>query len=124
MNKSFVLALVLGLVMVWSFAVQAEPVYCPFGDWDRDCDVDFNDLRLFAAVWLNDVNVIDFTKFAEDWQQIVGPAIISEFMASNDDTLLDGDGASSDWIEIYNLTDQTLDLQGWYLTDKIDNLTK
>jgi hypothetical protein len=55
--------------------------------------------------------------------------VISEFMASNgskqplaEGGLLDEDGESSDWIEIYNPTDQTVHLGGWYLTDNADNL--
>ena len=52
-----------------------------------------------------------------------GP-IISEFLASNDTTLDDGDGNSSDWIEIYNPTADTIDLTGWHLTDRDDNLDK
>jgi len=55
--------------------------------------------------------------------------IISEFMAINGSKqpltpgeLLDEDGDSSDWIEIYNPTDTTIDLDGWYLTDSTINL--
>ena len=50
--------------------------------------------------------------------------IISEFMASNDNTLDDGDGQSSDWIEVYNPTQHVIDLAGWHLTDDADNLRK
>ena len=52
-----------------------------------------------------------------------GP-IISEFMASNIGGLLDEDGDSSDWIEIYNPTPDDVDLTGWYLTDEAGNLDK
>ncbi|MEM7314839.1 MAG: lamin tail domain-containing protein [Planctomycetota bacterium] len=50
--------------------------------------------------------------------------IITEFMASNGSTLLDEDGDSSDWIEIYNAGDESLDLAGWHLTDDADELSK
>ncbi len=50
--------------------------------------------------------------------------IITEFMASNDNTLADGDGASPDWIEIHNPTPQAINLAGWHLTDEDDNLDK
>ncbi|MFI4860326.1 MAG: lamin tail domain-containing protein, partial [Phycisphaerales bacterium JB063] len=50
--------------------------------------------------------------------------IITEFLASNDNTLDDEDGDSSDWIEIYNAGDTALDLDGWHLTDKADRLTE
>lgn len=43
--------------------------------------------------------------------------IITEFMASNSSTLLDGNGVASDWIEIYNKGDQALDLAGYSLSD-------
>ena len=60
--------------------------------------------------------------------------VISEFMASNSskmddngqldaDWLLDEDIESSDWIEIYNPTNMSVNLGQWSLTDKTDNLT-
>ncbi|TWT36647.1 CotH protein [Posidoniimonas corsicana] len=50
--------------------------------------------------------------------------IITEFLASNSDGLLDGNGVSSDWIEIYNAGDTTIDLNGWRLTDDAGDLSK
>ncbi len=57
--------------------------------------------------------------------------VINEFLASNGSEeplgagdLLDADGDSSDWIELYNPTAQTFDLGGWYLTDNPDKLKK
>jgi hypothetical protein len=49
---------------------------------------------------------------------------ISEFMASNKHTLLDEDGDSSDWIELYNGTPSAVDLSGWFLTAEATNLTQ
>jgi len=49
---------------------------------------------------------------------------ISEFMAANQTTLLDEDGDSSDWIEIYNGTIGAVDLSGWFLTAEATNLTQ
>ena len=56
-------------------------------------------------------------------QAVAGP-VISEFMASNDETLLDEDGNSSDWIEIWNPDETSVDLGGLYLTDATNNLLK
>src|SRR5256885_10043435 len=50
--------------------------------------------------------------------------LITEFMAVNDRTLADDDGDFSDWIEIYNAGTNTVNLNGWYLTDNAGNLTK
>ena len=49
---------------------------------------------------------------------------ITEFVASNDDGLLDYDGDSSDWLEIYNSGAEQVDLSGMYLTDTAANLTR
>ena len=49
---------------------------------------------------------------------------ISEFMAVNDNGLDDEDRDEEDWIEIHNAGTEAVDLDGWFLTDKADNLTK
>ena len=54
----------------------------------------------------------------------VAPLVITEFMASNDDTLLDGDGNSSDWIEVHNPTPDPVSLDGWFLSDDAKRLHK
>ncbi|MEX2381479.1 MAG: CotH kinase family protein [Opitutales bacterium] len=50
--------------------------------------------------------------------------LITEFMASNGETILDEDGDASDWIEIYNGGSAPVPLAGWHLTDNADRLTK
>ena len=40
--------------------------------------------------------------------------LITEFMASNQDALLDGDGDSSDWLEIFNSGTTAVDLGGHF----------
>ncbi|QDU54665.1 LamG-like jellyroll fold domain-containing protein [Aeoliella mucimassa] len=49
---------------------------------------------------------------------------ITEIMASNDNTLEDYQGDSADWLELYNPTTSTIDLQGLYLTDDASEPTK
>src|SRR5262245_54918855 len=50
------------------------------------------------------------------------PVQISEFMAVNDRTLPDEDGDFPDWIEIHNSGASVVNLEGWFLTDRADNL--
>lgn len=50
--------------------------------------------------------------------------ILSEFVASNDTTINDGFGEDSDWIEVRNAGDESIDLLGFHLTDKSDDPTK
>ena len=49
---------------------------------------------------------------------------ISEFLADNQAGISDADGDRSDWIELYNATASSVNLNGWYLTDIANNLTK
>ncbi|MHC4655539.1 MAG: lamin tail domain-containing protein, partial [Planctomycetota bacterium] len=120
------------------------------GDLDGNYRVDFKDLRMFGWQWLDPdcltfdciadidnadgVNMADFALLAKNWQIEEPHLVISEFMASNasnkpplppkEGDLLDGNGASSDWIEIYNPSGAAVNLDGWFLTDSEDDLTK
>jgi spore coat protein CotH len=50
--------------------------------------------------------------------------MLNELMALNTHALQDEAGEYDDWIELYNSSDTTINLEGIYLTDKKDNLTK
>ncbi len=50
--------------------------------------------------------------------------LISEIQASNSGTLIDSDGDSSDWLELFNAGDAGVDLDGGYLTDDPTNPLK
>ncbi len=60
----------------------------------------------------------------EDRCLLAAVPVISELMANNDHSLADEDGQYSDWLELANLGDQPISLQGWYLTDDATKLTK
>ena len=51
-----------------------------------------------------------------------GDLRINEAMTSNGATLRDEDGASSDWIELYNSGDAPIDIDGYGLSDNADPL--
>jgi CotH kinase protein/Concanavalin A-like lectin/glucanases superfamily/Lamin Tail Domain len=50
--------------------------------------------------------------------------IISEFVASNIEGILDDDGNHEDWIELKNAGVAAVDLSGWFLTDSSSQLRK
>ena len=50
--------------------------------------------------------------------------VINEYSAANYSYLTDSYGQNEDWFEIYNNTASNIDLNGYYLSDKSDNLTK
>ncbi len=50
--------------------------------------------------------------------------VINEIMASNSTTAKDQDGEYDDWIEFYNKSGKTVELSGYFLSDKVNNLAK
>lgn len=50
--------------------------------------------------------------------------VISELVAENDGSLLDQNGQESDWIEIFNSSAEAVSLDGLYLTDDPNDMTK
>lgn len=50
--------------------------------------------------------------------------VLNEIMADNEKGTNDIDGATSDWIEIFNGSGTVATLNGWFLTDDPNNLTK
>ena len=57
-------------------------------------------------------------------ESALGPVVINEVMASNTMTVTDEEGVYEDWFELYNNSNQAVDLSGYFLTDNPDNLTK
>lgn len=50
----------------------------------------------------------------------LGDVVINEVMASNSQTIPDENGRFFDWIELYNQSDQDIDLAQWGLSDRAD----
>ncbi|MHC4735243.1 MAG: chitobiase/beta-hexosaminidase C-terminal domain-containing protein [Planctomycetota bacterium] len=127
------------ILLLSAFLIISLTGSSDIGDLNQDYKVDFKDLHTFALQWLDPicsapgciadldnidgVNMADFALMANNWKMVELHLVISEFMARNSTTLLDGDSQSSDWIEIYNPTDTTVNLDGWYLTDSMADLT-
>jgi hypothetical protein len=50
--------------------------------------------------------------------QMAGGPVINEVLAANEEGITDEEGKTEDWLELYNPTDQDLDLSGWALYDE------
>lgn len=69
----------------------------------------------------------------DDWSDIKESLFLNEIMSSNDSTIRDGDvddpdegdkgGTYSDWIELYNSSDQAINLAGFTLSDSSSTWT-
>ena len=50
--------------------------------------------------------------------------VINELMPTNSTVVADQDGEYDDWIELYNLSEEDIDISRFYLSDKKDDLTR
>ncbi len=55
---------------------------------------------------------------------VISGLFINEFSASNSDIICDGNGDFDDWIEIFNSTDEDIDIGGLFITDNLYEPTK
>ena len=67
---------------------------------------------------------VTITLAAMTTNSIAGDLVINEFMASNDATVADQDGEFEDWIELYNNTNTSIDLSGYFLSDDEADLSQ
>lgn len=59
-----------------------------------------------------------------DDSPLSGDLVVNEFMASNVSTQADQDGEFDDWIELYNNSRVAISLDGFHLSDEVENPTK
>ncbi|MBM4103733.1 MAG: hypothetical protein FJ263_06715 [Planctomycetes bacterium] len=134
--------LILLLAVLVLLADFAAAKLCPEGDLNGDCEVNLEDILVFADQWLNiddcpqpgcadfdginGIDIVDFSVLAVHWQECGIPLVINEFAASNNSAsgIKDPQGEYADWIEIYNFGDTPINLAGMYLTDDLGNPIK
>ena len=89
------------------------------GDPDIDLDDDGSNSDI-GAYYIYDINDYDLSSS----DSLVTELKINELLAINDSVNIDESGEFDDWLELFNPTDQPLNLAGLYLTDDLSDLTK
>ncbi len=81
---------------------------------------------IYAENSTSDVGAFSPERAEEDYYNLstYGDVVINEFMSSNSTTVTDQDGEYEDWVELYNNTSTGINLNGYYLTDDANDLTK
>lgn len=124
------------VLLMICFCAHTWAKNCPETDLTNDCLVDLDDLVVVADQWLGlpgsssdflriehddiGVDIADLGVIAASWLVRGAELSISEFVASNSNslsTVVDGITVNEDWIEIYNSTNHRVYLAGWTLTD-------
>ncbi len=54
-----------------------------------------------------------------DWQAVASPVVINEFVAQNQTGAVDENNQHEDWVELYNTSNQPVDLGGMWLSDSL-----
>ncbi len=128
-----VLAANLALLLLLPALVWAQ---CPRGDLDGNCKIDGADLQILCRQWLSppdsiadidgddQVDLHDFGLIAADWRAQGMPLFINELLASNTQIIQDPQGENDDWIELYNASDEPINIAGMYLTDDLSTPQK
>lgn len=96
------------LASSWSTAKSFEVKFSLFNT------IDFRRKGTFVALFLGLLVLILVGSTVSSQPESL---VINEFLASNQESLADGDEDHEDWIELYNPTTEPIDLEGYTLTD-------
>ena len=99
----------------WTLSMCPSP-----GDFNLNCPLVEGCTSINATNYNSDATIENGSCVFETIEGIM----INEYSAANCDNGGGNCGDYDDWIEIYNNSSEAINLQGYYLSDKIGNLTK
>ena len=96
------------------------------GIYGATINVDARDVQYYFYAENNDAGIFSPQRAEKEFHQlpVVGGLVINEIMASNFISVADQDGEYDDWVELYNGNNFDLNLNGYYLSDNENDLTK
>jgi len=89
-------------------------------------NVDARDMQYYIYAENNDAAIFSPQRAEKEFHKLVvaGGLVINEVMASNVNSVADQDGEYDDWVELYNNNSFSINLNGYYLSDNENDLTK
>ncbi len=79
-------------------------------------------------IYAENNNAVKFSPERAEYEfysiEVTGDLVINEFMADNDNVVPDPSGDFDDWIELYNNSNITISLNGYFLSDESGDLTQ
>ena len=96
------------------------------GVFGATIDVDARDIQYYFYAENNDAGIFSPQRAEKEFHQlaVVSGLVINEIMAANFSAISDQDGEYDDWVELYNGNNFDLNLNGYYLSDSENDLTK
>ena len=96
------------------------------GVFGATINVDARDIQYYFYAENNNAGIFSTQRAEKEFHQlpVVSGLVINEIMASNSLSIADQDGEYDDWVELYNGNSFSLNLNGYYLSDNENDLTK
>ena len=96
------------------------------GIYGATINVDARDIQYYFYAENSDAGVFYPERAEKEFYQlpVVSGLVINEVMASNLSSVADQSGEYDDWVELYNGNSFSLNLNGYYLSDNENDLTK
>ena len=96
------------------------------GVYGSTIDVDARDVQYYIYSENNNAGIFSPERAEKEFHQIpvVSGLVINEIMAANFSSVSDQSGEFDDWVELYNGGNNTINLNGFYLSDNENDLTK
>ena len=96
------------------------------GIYGATINVDARDVQYYFYAENNDAGIFSPERAEKEFHQlpVISGLVINEIMASNSLSIADQDGEYDDWVELYNGNSFSLNLNGYYLSDNENDLTK
>ena len=96
------------------------------GIYGATINVDARDVQYYFYAENTDAGIFSPERAEKEYHQlpIVGGLVINEIMAGNVNAVADQNGEYDDWVELYNGNNFNLNLNGYYLSDNENDLTK
>ena len=96
------------------------------GIYGATINVDARDVQYYFYAENTDAGIFSPERAEKEYHQlpVVGGLVINEIMAGNVNAVADQNGEYDDWVELYNGNNFNLNLNGYYLSDNENDLTK
>jgi hypothetical protein len=96
------------------------------GVYGATINVDARDVQYYFYAENSDAGVFSPERAEKEFHQlpVVSGLVINEIMAGNVTAVADQNGEYDDWVELYNGNSFSLNLNGYYLSDNENDLTK
>jgi hypothetical protein len=96
------------------------------GVFGATINVDARDVQYYIYAENNDAGIFSPERAEKEFHHlaVVSGLVINEVMAANFSEVADQDGEFDDWVELYNGGNTSINLEGFYLSDNENDLTK